>query len=106
MITKVLELNNRRSSPLAGLINVNSIGVVGHSLGAITTLGVADNSCCQDSRISAAVTIAGLELPVPGGTYFVGNDAPLLLIHGTADQTIASPRARRSLPTPKLPSSS
>jgi predicted dienelactone hydrolase len=88
VITKVVELNNRRSSPLAGLINVNSIGVVGHSLGAITTLGVADNSCCQDPRISAAVTIAGLELPFPGGTYFVGHDAPLLLIHGTADQTI------------------
>jgi predicted dienelactone hydrolase len=88
VITKMLELDHRKNSPVDNLIDANRIGVAGHSLGAITTLGVADNSCCQDPRIDAAVSIAGLELPFPGGTYFTGHDAPLLLVHGTADKTI------------------
>ncbi len=88
VITQMLRLDHTRGSPLDHLIDSDSIGVAGHSLGAITTLGVADNSCCQDPRIDATVSIAGLELPFPGGTYFTGRDAPILLIQGTADQTI------------------
>jgi fermentation-respiration switch protein FrsA (DUF1100 family) len=88
VISQMLQLDHTGSSPLDQLINPHRIGVAGHSLGAITTLGVADNSCCKDLRIDAAVSIAGLELPFPGGTYFTGPESPLLLVHGTADQTI------------------
>jgi fermentation-respiration switch protein FrsA (DUF1100 family) len=88
VITQMLRLDRTEGSPIDDLINVHSIGVAGHSLGAITTLGVADNSCCQDQRIDAAISIAGLELPFPGGRYFTGDDSPLLLIHGTADKTL------------------
>jgi hypothetical protein len=53
---------------------------------------VADNSCCRDARIDAAVEIDGEE-KLPGGlgafpgTYFTGNAPPLLVVHGSADQT-------------------
>jgi len=88
VITQMLRLDDTEGSPLHNLIDPQSIGVAGHSLGAITTLGVADNSCCKDHRIDAAVSIAGIELPFPGGTFFSGHTAPLLLIHGTSDQTV------------------
>jgi predicted dienelactone hydrolase len=88
VISQMLRLSRTGDSPLAQLIDTHEIGVAGHSLGAITTLGVADNTCCKDPRIEAAVSIAGLELPFPGGTYFRGHQSPLLLIHGTADQVL------------------
>lgn len=88
VITQMLRLDDTVGSPLFNLIDPQSIGVAGHSLGAITTLGVADNSCCKDNRIDAAVSIAGIELPFTGGTYFNGHTGPLLLIHGTADHTV------------------
>lgn len=88
VITQMLKLDDTVGSPLFNLIDPQTIGVAGHSLGAITTLGVADNTCCKDPRIDAAVSIAGIELPFAGGTYFSGRTSPLLLIHGTADQTV------------------
>jgi predicted dienelactone hydrolase len=88
VITRMLQLDQTAGSPLFNLIDPQSIGVAGHSLGAITTLGVADNSCCKDHRIDAAVSIAGIELPFTGGTFFKGHTSPLLLIHGTADHTV------------------
>jgi fermentation-respiration switch protein FrsA (DUF1100 family) len=104
VITRMLQLDHAAGSPLHLLINSGRIGVAGHSLGAITTLGVADNSCCQDRRIGAAVSIAGLELPFPGGTYFTGDDSPLLLIHGTADQTLPYASSRKIFADARSPS--
>ncbi len=95
VITQMLRLDRTAGSPINDLINVHRIGVAGHSLGAITTLGVADNSCCQDQRIDAAISIAGLELPFLGGRYFAGDDSPLLLIHGTADKTVPYAASQR-----------
>jgi fermentation-respiration switch protein FrsA (DUF1100 family) len=87
VMTKVLGLS--RSDPtLRRTIDRHDIGVAGHSLGAITTLGVAANSCCQDPRIDAAVSFSGIELPYGSGKYFSQPMAPLLLVHGTADGTV------------------
>ena len=63
------------------------VAVAGHSLGAITTVGAAYNTCCRDERIDAAVTIAGIELPFPDGSYD-WPDLPLLAIHGGKDGTL------------------
>jgi alpha-beta hydrolase superfamily lysophospholipase len=59
--------------------------VAGHSLGAVTTLGVAANSCCLDPRADAAVAFSGGPLPFEGGTYFSQPGPPLMLAHGTDD---------------------
>ena len=64
------------------------IGAAGHSLGAITTLGLATNTCCTDRRIRAAVAWSGVELPFPNGTIFGGPTPPLMLVHGDADRTV------------------
>jgi dienelactone hydrolase len=105
VITQMLALDGDRSSPLYHNIDTKDIGVAGHSLGAITTLGVAYNSCCQDPRIDAAVPISGLELPFPGGSFFTGPAVPLLLIHGTNDHTVgygASVNAYADAAAPKF----
>jgi alpha-beta hydrolase superfamily lysophospholipase len=57
----------------------------GHSLGGVTTLGVAANSCCLDPRADAAVAFSGGPLPFTGGVYFSEPTPPLMLVHGTAD---------------------
>jgi predicted dienelactone hydrolase len=88
VITQLLRVNKDGRSALHGEIDHGRIGVAGHSLGAITTLGVAYNSCCQDPRIDAAVPISGLALPFGNGTFFTGPAVPLLLIHGTDDHTV------------------
>lgn len=89
VITQMLDVNQRLQSRLYHLIAPRRIGVAGHSLGAITTLGVTYNSCCADPRIDAAVSIDGVALPFPSGHYFGGRRVPLLLLHGTADRTVA-----------------
>lgn len=88
VITQMLHPSSKFDEPWRRSIESNSIGVVGHSLGAITVLGAVFNSCCRDPRIKAAVSIDGLDLPFPDGVYFTGPPRPLLVIHGTADQTI------------------
>ena len=71
------------------------IGVAGHSLGAITTLGVATNSCCVDQRVDAAVAWSGVQLPFPGGTCYAGPTRRCMLVHGDADRTVPSRQPER-----------
>ncbi len=104
VITAMLRLNRDRASHFRGTIDPRHVAVVGHSLGAITTLGVAVNSCCADPRIRAVVSIDGIELPFGTGTFFTGRPLPLLLLHGDADQTIpyaSSQRIFADAPSPK-----
>jgi alpha-beta hydrolase superfamily lysophospholipase len=104
VMTQVLRLA-RSDRSLRRTIDRHEIGVAGHSLGAITTLGVAANSCCQDPRIDAAVSLSGIELPFAGGSYFSQPMAPLMLVHGTADGTVpygASVAAFAQAPAPKV----
>jgi fermentation-respiration switch protein FrsA (DUF1100 family) len=77
--------NDRR---LRETIDTRRIGAVGHSLGAITTLGVTTNSCCLDRRIDAAVAWSGVQLPFSGGSFVARRSLPLLLAHGDADRTV------------------
>jgi dienelactone hydrolase len=80
----VRELTER----LGDQIDPDAIGVVGHSLGAITALGLRNRTCCTDPAITAVVAVSGMELPFPGDPVTTGA-APLLLIHGGTDPTVA-----------------
>jgi alpha-beta hydrolase superfamily lysophospholipase len=105
VISEMLRLNDDASSPLQGLIDPDNVAAAGHSLGAITTLGAAYHDCCIDARIKAAVPISGVELPFPGGRFFVQPAAPLLLIHGDEDRTVpysGSANAYRDASAPKF----
>jgi dienelactone hydrolase len=91
VITQMLKQNGLHTSPLYRRIETHRIGVVGHSLGAVTTLAVSYNSCCRDVRIGAAAEMDG-ELNVPigaagkfPGIYFKGHNPPLLVVNGTKD---------------------
>jgi dienelactone hydrolase len=108
VITQMLQLDRTDRGGLRHVIDAHDIGVAGHSLGAITTLGVSYNTCCQDPRIDAAVSFAGIELPFDNGAFFTGlktRAAPLLLVHGDHDQTVpynASVSVFAAAPPPKF----
>lgn len=69
-------------------IDAAKIAAAGHSLGAITTFGIAYNTCCIDRRIKAVVALSGIELPFSKGTFDNPPPTPLLLVHGTDDHTV------------------
>jgi fermentation-respiration switch protein FrsA (DUF1100 family) len=73
---------------LRGLVDGDRIGVGGHSLGGITTYGLAYNSCCTHAGIKAAFPIAGAASAFPRETFFADN-TPLLAIHGDHDDTVS-----------------
>lgn len=95
VITEMLRMNAEPAGPYAGRLDSGRIGVAGHSLGAMTTLGVAFHSCCLDDRIRAGIVLAGRERPFPTGTFFPGTRTPILVVHGDADPLLPLEGARR-----------
>ena len=87
VLGEMLRLNNQPGSGLRHVIDPTAIAAAGHSLGAITTIGVVYNSCCRDTRIRVAIPISGLELPFPGGASEFTR-RPSLFIHGDADASV------------------
>jgi alpha-beta hydrolase superfamily lysophospholipase len=75
-----------RVGPVAP-VDGGRVAVVGHSLGAITVLGLTQNSCCHDDRIKAAVAISGTQAQWDG-TWYQPPTTPLLLIHGDHDDVV------------------
>ncbi|MEA2660320.1 MAG: hypothetical protein QOF64_3185 [Candidatus Binatota bacterium] len=72
-----------------GIIDRDHIGAAGHSLGAITTYGLAYSDCCRDGRIDAAISMSGTTILVDAPDhYFHGTTTPLLAVHGDADETL------------------
>jgi alpha-beta hydrolase superfamily lysophospholipase len=79
-----------RSSPLHDRIDAGEVAVVGQSDGGDVSLAVAEDSCCRDAAVRAAVILSGAELASFGGRYFGSAPVPLLVVQGTAD-TINAP---------------
>ncbi len=90
LIDQFLAASKATSGPLAGLIDPDRIGIAGHSLGAITSLGAGYNACCADPRIKAVAVWAGIFFPLEskGKVAPSSKGRPLLLVHGTADRTV------------------
>jgi dienelactone hydrolase len=76
------------SDPLAGHVDAGEVVVGGHSLGGVTVLGVAYNSCCIDERVVGAIQVSGGPLPLTGGDYDDPPPTPMLLVHGVRDETV------------------
>jgi fermentation-respiration switch protein FrsA (DUF1100 family) len=87
VIDEMLRLDADPASHWGSVLWRRRVAAGGHSLGAITTLGLL-NSCCGDPRIDAYLPASGIELPFPNGAYPADRRAPILLVHGDADETV------------------
>jgi dienelactone hydrolase len=85
VIDEVLKASAASSGPLSGLVQPDEIGAAGHSNGAITTLGLVGNSCCRDTRVKAAVVMAGTTEGLGSGTYDLAEAPPLLVVSDRHD---------------------
>jgi len=85
VIDQVLNASAAPNGPLSGLVDPNEIGAAGHSNGAITTLGLVANSCCRDTRIKAAVVMAGTTEGLGRGSYELAKAPPLLVVSDVHD---------------------
>jgi predicted dienelactone hydrolase len=93
-INQLLALNEKKGSPLAGLIDKDKIGMAGHSFGAWTTLAVVGEKAATgqtfiDPRIKCAIAMSA---PVPGGAKgaagaFAGIAVPVFHMTGTRDDS-------------------
>ncbi len=95
VISEMLRMNAEPGGPYTGRIDPGRIGVAGHSLGAMTTLGVGFHSCCLDDRVRAGIVLAGRERPFPTGSFFPGTRTPILIVHGDSDPLIPLESARQ-----------
>jgi len=85
VIDQVLKDSAAATGPLAGLVDSNEVGAAGHSNGAITTLGLVANSCCRDTRVKAAVVMAGTTEGLGRGRYELAQAPPLLVVQDRHD---------------------
>lgn len=85
VISRMLAASAAISGPLAGLIDQARVAVAGHSDGGDTALAVAYDHNYRDPRVSAAIILAGAEMPGVERFAFPPGSPPLLAIQGTAD---------------------
>jgi len=88
VITSVLQASARSNGQFGGLVDPTKIGAAGHSLGGITTLGLAANTCCHDPRVGAAIVFSGDSEGFPHGRFDYAHAPPMMFVHGTADAVV------------------
>ena len=87
VIDRLLARNADSNDPLFRMIDPGRIGAVGLSLGGLTTQLLAYHPDMADSRIKAAVSMAGpSEFLTP--QFFSNNSLPFMYIGGTADALV------------------
>ncbi|HEY8516499.1 MAG TPA: alpha/beta fold hydrolase [Candidatus Binatia bacterium] len=97
VIDRLLAASDDPSDALAGRIDGERIGVVGHSLGGATVAAQTRLPCCTDPRVDAAVGVAGLGFAVSGlfgGEEISRSGPPTLCIAGGQDPVVPPPRVR------------
>ena len=96
VIDSMLELNRTDNSPFYGMIDENAIGMAGHSLGGLTTLGLIGKHYdpeMKDDRIKAALILSAPAYPFEGITTYI--DTPVMVIHGEYDLPSLKPDVLR-----------
>jgi predicted dienelactone hydrolase len=86
VLNEIVRDNTTAGSPLDGMIDPTRIAAGGHSLGAVTTEALTEQSRWVDPRIIAAVEVSYGDEPFPG-SELVHRTIPTLFIHGDADTT-------------------
>jgi fermentation-respiration switch protein FrsA (DUF1100 family) len=91
LIDRYLAASDGADGPLAGMIDQDRIGVVGHSMGAVSTMGAGLQDCCLDDRIDAVTEWSGILVPLggsPGEVAERAKDRAVLIVHGDSDATV------------------
>lgn len=95
VITQVLERNRQEADSLYRQIDEQRIGVLGLSLGGMTTELVTFHPSLRDDRIRAAVSIAGPSRMFTE-QFFSGVTVPFMMIAGEGDAIV--PYSQNALP--------
>ncbi|NMO50597.1 alpha/beta hydrolase [Actinoplanes sp. TBRC 11911] len=98
VIKRMLRLAATPDDPLAGHIDINHIGAVGHSAGGYTTSGLFVKG--HDPRLRSGVILSGWRAP----GAFAGPPARMLFLQGTADPVVPMAKSRAAyarVPWPK-----
>ena len=88
VIHQVLRLNAVNGDPFAGHLDAGRIAAAGHSAGGYTTAGLFNAG--HSAQLRAGIIIAGGDMP----GAFSGPPGTLLFVHGGADPTVSSAKAR------------
>ena len=64
VLNQLVSMNSRANSPFAGILDLKSVAVAGHSLGGIT----ASESCKADTRFRACLNLDGIQRGGPFST--------------------------------------
>jgi len=86
LIDSVLGLDGDEK-PFPGRVDPARIGVMGLSLGGLTTTLVGYHPRLRDTRVRAVISIAG-PAAMFSRRYFLNSQAPFLMIAGTADAVV------------------
>ncbi|PCJ24875.1 MAG: hypothetical protein COA96_08560 [SAR86 cluster bacterium] len=86
LIDSVLELSGS-NKPFSGEIDTSRIGLMGYSLGGLTSTLASYHPRLRDERISAAISIAGPSAAL-AKKFYQTTDIPFLMIAGTLDALV------------------
>jgi dienelactone hydrolase len=85
VISSLQTPSDSAAARVSGMINFSKVAVSGHSDGGDTALAVAYDQPLRDTRVKAAVILAGAEDPFAPSFSMAASGPPLLAVQGTAD---------------------
>lgn len=90
---------------LHDLIDPERVGLLGHSLGAVTSITATLDPCCAEDRVDALAEWSGVLVPLttPFKVDAAGQDVPVLIVHGTDDGTVPYSSAAKIYDTVTAP---
>jgi dienelactone hydrolase len=86
-LSALLDQAQQPGDALHGRLDANHVAAAGHSEGALTTYGLF-TACCRDPRLRAGIVMAGDAVGFRDQPMS-GQPAPLLFVHGDADQVVS-----------------
>lgn len=98
VIDEMLELNQDSDSAFYNLIDEDAIGMSGHSLGGLTTLGVIGahpDESMKDERIKAAILLSAPAYPFEDNIGQI--HIPIMIMHGDHDLPVIRPEIQRGV---------